>query len=122
MNDLEATLLAVAQIRVGNILSPGGLRLQRIINAESFRFPEIAERYEAGLKPTIDFLAGLFHRHEAQGHGVAGDPKTKALAFLSVIGGPTRAAILGQIVDTGVLDALIQDCVRLLMYGVCRVR
>ena len=120
VEDLETTLLAVAQMRVANILSPGGLRLQRIINAESFRFPEIAERYDDALRPTIDFLIGLFRKHAARGLGVAGDPKVKALAFLSVIGGPTRAAILGQLIDPEALDALIQDCVRLLLYGVCR--
>ncbi len=119
-DDLEATLLAVAHIRVANILSPGGLRLQRIINAESFRFPVIAERYDEGLVPTIDFLAGLFRRHEARGLGNPGDPKVKALAFLSVIGGPTRSAILGRLTDPTVIDALIADGVRLLLHGVCR--
>lgn len=39
--DLEATLVAVAHARVDHAMTPAGLRLQRVINAESYRFPEI---------------------------------------------------------------------------------
>ena len=64
--DLETTLLEIARIRVSNSLSPAGLRLQRIINAESFRFPEILQSYEDGALPAIKFLADLFRRHEGK--------------------------------------------------------
>ena len=118
-DDLEATLLAVARMRAANIMSPEGLLLQRIIYTEAFRFPEIAARYDALLHPTIDYLTDLFARHEAKGLGVAGDPRMKALAFLSIVGVPTRAAILGLPSDPAEIDATIRNCVHLLLHGVC---
>jgi TetR/AcrR family transcriptional repressor of mexJK operon len=67
-DDLEATLTAVARIRMANATTPAGLRLQRIINTESYRFPEIfAQAFEQGTRPTIDFLANLLRRHMQAG-------------------------------------------------------
>ena len=40
-DDAEETLLRIGQLLVANILSPAGLRLMRITNAESARMPEI---------------------------------------------------------------------------------
>src|SRR5687768_15979627 len=39
--DLETTLIAIAWLRIEQVLTPNGLRLQRIINAENYRFPEV---------------------------------------------------------------------------------
>jgi TetR/AcrR family transcriptional repressor of mexJK operon len=118
--DLETTLLAVARLRVASILSPAGLRLQRIIYAESYRFPEIVPRYDQSLHPAIAFLIDLFRRHEAEGLGIAEDPEVKALAFLSVVGVPTRGAILGQPIDLVAIDDLVTRSVKLLLHGLCR--
>ena len=54
-DDLEETLLNIGRILLANIMSPGGIRLLRITNAESGRLPEIgAFTYQRGTERTID--------------------------------------------------------------------
>ena len=46
--DLAETLESIARLRIGQVMTPNGLRLQRIINTESYRFPEIfTDNYRA---------------------------------------------------------------------------
>ena len=121
-DDLEATLTAVARIRMANAISPSGLRLQRIINAESYRFPEILTlAYEQGMRPTIEFLADVLRRHTKAGSIKITKPEIAATAFLSmVVGGPTRAIVWGRAVDESSLDERIRFCVRLFLDGARR--
>jgi hypothetical protein len=118
-DDLEATLKAVARIRMSNAISPAGLRLQRIVNAESYRFPEIFTlAYEQGMKPTLEFLADLLRRHTKAGTVKITKPDIAAASFLSmVIGGPTRAIVWGGSVDERALEERLRFCVRLFMDG-----
>jgi AcrR family transcriptional regulator len=118
-DDLEATLTAIARIRMANAISPVGMRLQRILNTESYRFPEIFTlAYEQGSRPTIRYLADLLRRH-AQGGGVrVEDAEIAAAAFLSmVVGGPMRAINFGGPVDEAALEMRIRTCVRLFLDG-----
>lgn len=119
-DDLEATLVAIAEIRLRNAISPVGLRLQRIVNAESYRFPEIFDlAYEQGTRPTIHFLADLLTRRADGGGLCIEDGQIAAAAFLSmVIGGPTRAIVLGGPVDEPAIEARIRICVRMFLNGV----
>jgi TetR/AcrR family transcriptional repressor of mexJK operon len=83
--DLEETLTAIAYLRIAKIMSPEGLQMQRILNAEAPRFPEIFDRfYEQAARPTVDFLAHLLRRHAATGVVAIEDPDRAALAFLSL--------------------------------------
>src|SRR3546814_12840717 len=62
-DDLEGTLTAVAGLRMRNANSADGLRLQHILSAESYRFPEIfAQASDPGTVPTLKFLADLPRR------------------------------------------------------------
>jgi TetR/AcrR family transcriptional regulator, mexJK operon transcriptional repressor len=117
--DLEVTLRAVARIRMTNAISPAGLRLQRIINTESYRFPEIFMlAYEQGSRPTIEFLADLLRRHSKAGTVKITKPEIAAASFLSmVVGGPTRAIVWGGSVDERALEERIRFCVRLFLDG-----
>jgi AcrR family transcriptional regulator len=119
-DDFEATLVAIAEIRLRNAISPVGLRLQRIVNAESYRFPEIFDlAYEQGTRPTILYLADLLTRHAAGGGLVIENAEIAAATFLSmVIGGPTRAIVLGGTVNEAALEARIRICVRMFLNGV----
>ncbi|HET8711149.1 MAG TPA: TetR/AcrR family transcriptional regulator [Spongiibacteraceae bacterium] len=119
-DDLEATLLAVARIRMSNATSPAGLRLQRIINTESYRFPEIFSlAYEQGSRPTIAFLTDLLNRHTRKGVVKVDKPDIAATAFLSmVVGGPLRAIVWGGAVDAAALEERIQYCVQLFLNGI----
>jgi TetR/AcrR family transcriptional regulator, mexJK operon transcriptional repressor len=121
-DDLEITLKAVARIRMSNAISPAGLRLQRIINAESYRFPEIFTlAYEQGMRPTLEFLADLLRRHTKAGTIKIAKPEIAAAAFLSmVVGGPTRAIVWGSVVDEAALEERIRFCVRLFLDGARR--
>jgi TetR/AcrR family transcriptional repressor of mexJK operon len=119
IDDLEATLRAVARIRMSNAISPAGLRLQRIVNAESYRFPEIFTlAYEQGMRPTLEFLADLLRRHSKAGTVKITKPDIAAASFLSmVVGGPTRAIVWGGSVDERALEERIRFCVRLFLDG-----
>ena len=115
-DDLEPTLLAIGRLLVANLMSPAGLRLLRLTNAESARMPEIgAYNVQAGTEPTIGFLADLFVRRAgqtAQAAGLAGQ------AFLNmVVGGPALTAAWGVAIDPAEVDTHTRYAVRLFLHG-----
>jgi TetR/AcrR family transcriptional regulator, mexJK operon transcriptional repressor len=114
--DFEETLLEIGRILVDNILTPAGLRLLRITNAEANRMPEIsAYTYEQGTKLTIDYLADLLQRRLAIDVLQARDA---ALAFLYlVVGGPANSAAWGVPVDLADVHRHARYCVRIFLYG-----
>jgi TetR/AcrR family transcriptional regulator, mexJK operon transcriptional repressor len=88
-DDLETTLKAIARIRLANAISPAGLRLLRVINAESYRFPEIPKlAYEQGQRPTIDYIADLLRRRHRAGEIKITRPELAAISFLGMVVGP----------------------------------
>ena len=119
-DDLEASLIAIARIRLANAISPVGFRLQRIINAESYRFPEIAlMAYEQGSRPTIEYLADLLRRHGELGEIGIEESLTLASTFLSMaVGGLSRGFFWGTATDETKLEARIPFSVRLFLNGV----
>jgi TetR/AcrR family transcriptional repressor of mexJK operon len=119
-DDLEATLIAIARIRMENSISPIGLKLQRIVNAESYRVPEVIPLYwEQGGRPSIRYVADLLERHAKQGRILADEPEMLAHGFLMlVVGGPTRAILLGAKVDKAEIDSRIRVYVKLFLDGV----
>lgn len=121
-DDLEAALAAVARIRVSNMMTPVAIKLQRILTAQSWRFPELFRAsYDEGMGPTIDFLCSLFSRHNALGEIAVEEPEWAATAFLSLAaGGPTRIIVSGNVLDEAELEAHIRFSVRLFLNGVCR--
>ena len=119
-DDLEETLLAVARMRVAHVMTPEGVKLQRIINAESYRFPDIfTAAYEGATAPLIEFLADVLRRHCATGSISVGRPKMAAAVFLSmVVGGPARVIGSGNRLDPKDLEERIAFGVRLFLNGV----
>jgi AcrR family transcriptional regulator len=115
--DLETTLREIARFRALNSISRAGLRLQRIINAESFRFPEILKSYEAGALPTIEFLADLFRRHQGRELGKLDDPAFDAMMFLSMVSAASRVVILGKQPDRAAILKRTEKCVALFLNG-----
>jgi AcrR family transcriptional regulator len=116
MEDLETTLLRVGQILLSNVMSPAGLRLLRITNAESTRMPEIgAYTYEKGTGPTLTYLADLLSRRL----GLAlPDSEEAAHAFLHlVVGGPATATAWGVVLDETSIDKHTKYCVHLFLHG-----
>jgi TetR/AcrR family transcriptional regulator, mexJK operon transcriptional repressor len=117
--ELETTLIAFARMRVAHFQGNAGMKLQRIINTESFRFPEIFSwYYEQSAGPAIGFLIDLLHRYESAGAVCIGDPVMAANAFMSlVVGGPVRIIGSGNFISEGEIEARIQYSVRLFLNG-----
>jgi AcrR family transcriptional regulator len=117
--DLAATLESVARLRIGQVMTPNGLRLQRIINTESYRFPEIfTANFEQSAKPVLDFVAGVLDRAIAAGQISPTDSGFAASAFMSmVVGGQVRAIVSGRGPARAELDRRINFTVRLLLDG-----
>lgn len=117
--DLEDSLLRIGQILVENIMSPAGLRLMRITNAESGRLPEIGVyTYKQGTDRTIAYLADLFRRRIPAGSPQIIDPEEAALGFLYlVVGGPASATAWGMVLEKSQIDKHTEDCVRLFLRG-----
>lgn len=119
-DDLAATLTAIAHIRIENVMTPQGIRLQRILNAESYRFPEIFDMATAqSSQPMIDFLAELLRRRVAKGEIALNEPERAAAGFLSLaVGGPTRSAVSGVPIEASELEARVRFSVQLFLNGV----
>ena len=117
--DLEQTLRNIARLRIDLVASPQGMKLQRIINTESYRFPEIfSEVYEIGALPTIRFLARLLKRETERGDLAIAEPALAANVFMSmVVSGPVRIIVAGVPLPSEEIDARIAFAVRLFLNG-----
>jgi TetR/AcrR family transcriptional regulator, mexJK operon transcriptional repressor len=117
--DLTETLASIARLRIGQVMTPNGLRLQRIINTESYRFPEIfTANFEQSARPVIDFVAGLLDRAIVAGKIAPTDSALAASAFMSmVISGQVRAIVSGRPLTEADMDRKIYFTVRLLLDG-----
>lgn len=117
--DLEETLIAVATARLRSAVSPDGVRLQRILNAEAYRFPDLSRiAYERGSQPAVRFIAEVLARHAAAGSIAVDDPELLGTSFLSlVIGGPAHGVLWGAVLDNDAVADRIRICVRLFLDG-----
>jgi TetR/AcrR family transcriptional repressor of mexJK operon len=117
--DLAETLASIARLRIGQVMTANGLRLQRIINTEGYRFPEIfTANLEQSARPVIDFVAGLLDRAIAAGQIAPNDSGLAASAFMSmVVGGQVRAIVSGRLPTEGEMDMKVEFTVRLLLDG-----
>lgn len=118
-NDLELTLLAVGKLLVTNVLSPAGLRLLRLTNAESVRMPEIStQNVRHGTEPTLSYLSDLFRRRLGGVNATIEDADQAAQAFLNlVVGGPASNAAWGMVIEPGEVDRHTRYSVRLFLHG-----
>jgi TetR/AcrR family transcriptional regulator, mexJK operon transcriptional repressor len=116
---LETTLTAIGRVRLGNNLSSEGVRLQRIVTAEAFRFPEIYRSYDTTSMTVVHFLAEVFEKYRQQEPGDwFADSELAATAFLSIVNAPARRAILGgRAPRASALDSYVDKAVRLFLDG-----
>lgn len=119
-DDLEATLAAVARIRIDNVTRPEVLKLQRILSAQAFRFPELLDiAFEVGTGPTISFLSKVFSRFNGREEIRVDDPERTAVAFLSlVVSGPARAFISGGGFSEEAVESHVSFTVHLFLNGI----
>lgn len=117
--DLAATLKAVARLRIDQVTTPDGLRLQRIVNTESYRFPEIfVAAFELDTVRVVDFVAGLLDRAAAAGEIAPTNAQQAARAFMSmVVGSQVRPIVAGRPTAPEKLDERVDFAVHLLLDG-----
>jgi AcrR family transcriptional regulator len=120
--DLRETLLRIARQRIANVATPVVIKLQRILTAQSYRFPELFNAaFDEGAGPTIAFLEDLFRRYSHQGQIHVLEPRRAAIAFLSlVVGGPARLIVAGNKIDAAEIEAHIRFTVDLFLKGISR--
>jgi TetR/AcrR family transcriptional repressor of mexJK operon len=121
-DDLEETLAAIARLRIANVATPVATKLQRILSAQSYRFPELFNAaFEQGAGPTVSFLSDLFVRYTTQGEINVTEPQRAAAAFLSLaVGGPARIIVSGNKLDDTEIEKHIRFAVDLFLVGVRR--
>ena len=119
-DDLEESLVGIGDILVANILSPAGLRLLRLTNAESVRMPEISTfSVRHGTDPTLHYLAELFERRASNG----ADWNLAAQAFLNlVVGGVSNNAGWGMSIEPVEAERHVRFSVRLFLNGLPGLR
>ncbi|WP_309141136.1 TetR/AcrR family transcriptional regulator [Novosphingobium sp. G106] len=117
--NLEKTLLTIAQMLLTNILEPAGMRLLRLSNAVSVSMPEIAAaNTRMGTEPTLAYLADLFRRRLLPEDAPAPEADEAALAFLHlVVGGPASTAAWGVVMEEEAIERHTRYCVRLFLHG-----
>jgi AcrR family transcriptional regulator len=119
-DDLEETLLRIARLMVANMMSPAGLRLIRITNAESYRMPEIgAYLHSRGSRQVVLYLTDLLRRRVKPGPEELPDLNDLATAFLNLMSGPARLNAWG-IGDEADVDKFVRQRVKLFLRGVLR--
>ena len=116
--DFEESLQRIGGILVRNILSPAGLRLLRLTNAEANHVDDIgAYNVRLGTEPTLAYLADLFARR-LPGCSEGQQAADAAEAFLHlVVGGPASGAAWGVPVDPVAIERHTRYCVRLFLRG-----
>jgi AcrR family transcriptional regulator len=116
---LEQTLFNIATLRVDQVMTPTGLKLQRIINTEAYRFPDIFTlSYELGALPVINHIAALFVRETEAGRLDVEEPYLAANIFMSmVVSGPVRVIVSGNYLPRAEIERRVRYAVRIFLDG-----
>lgn len=119
VESLEHTLINIAMLRIALVSTPEGMKLQRLINTESYRFPDIFQTYYGiAALPTVRFLAGILESETAAGRLAIGDPMLAANVFMSmVVSGPVRFLLSGNELGREDIDKRVRFSVRLFLKG-----
>ncbi|MBW8753951.1 MAG: TetR/AcrR family transcriptional regulator [Sphingomonadales bacterium] len=122
-DDLEQTLLDVSRTIVTTLMSPAGLRLIRITNAESFRMPEIGDyTYRRGHAQIARYLTDLLRRRIFAGDPAPPDLDDLATAYLNLLSGPARRDAWGLDEKPIDIDSFVRSRVKLFLHGVLPAR
>lgn len=117
--DLAETLTRIAMLRIELVSSPRGLKLQRIIQTESYRFPDIfTDSYDLGSRPAIQFVADLLERETRAGNLALDDFLEGANAFMSLtVAGPVRFILAASPLSRRQVEKRVAFGVRLFLDG-----
>ena len=117
--DIEQLLVNFAHLRLDLVTTPAGLKLQRIINTESYRFPEIFMLYyDIAARPVIERLAQILAALTSQGRLALDEPTLAANIFISMVAsGPVRSIVAGNALAPAEVEHRIRYAARLFLYG-----
>ncbi|MEY2944024.1 MAG: hypothetical protein RLY97_2038 [Pseudomonadota bacterium] len=117
---MQETLVKIAHLRVDRVMTPMGLKLQRIINTESYRFPDIfIQSYQLGALPVIKFLSKYLKNNVKKENLALPDPSLAANVFISmVVSGPVRIIVSGNYLDSQEMERRIAFSVNLFLNGI----
>lgn len=121
-DDLVQTLTNIAMQRISLLADEQGLKLQRLIEIESFRFPEIFHiAYGLHSGPTMRFIRRLLDEETAAGRLEISDTELATTIFMGmVVGGPARFITSGNALPEDELKRRISFAVNLFLDGVRR--
>jgi TetR/AcrR family transcriptional repressor of mexJK operon len=116
---IDDVLLALARRTIAGALAPEAVAINRIVMAESARFPSLAKHmHEQGWQRSNAAVAALLDRFAKAGQIEVEDTTVAADLFLSlIIGRQTRMAMLGIETDPEQVDQRVQAAVRLFLNG-----
>jgi AcrR family transcriptional regulator len=116
---IETILTRYAYLRIDLVTGPAGLKLQRIINTESYRFPDIFQSYyRIAALPVIRSLADLLAAETAAGRLSVEDPLLAANIFISMVSsGPVRIIVSGNHMSREEIERRVAFAVRLFLDG-----
>jgi TetR/AcrR family transcriptional regulator, mexJK operon transcriptional repressor len=121
--NLQALLLGLANVILRAAMTPHAIALNRLLVAESGRFPDLAAvvAREGATEEAIRLIAGVLERERRAGKLKLDNPVFAAQQFLyMVIAVPQRRAMgLGVPMTAAEADAWAQDVVNLFLNG-CR--
>ncbi len=117
---MHDTLVKIAHLRVDRVMTPMGLKLQRIINTESYRFPDIfIQSYRLGALPVIKFLSKYLKNNVKLENLTLPDPALAANVFISmVVSGPVRIIVSGNYIESQEMERRIAFSVNLFLHGI----
>jgi len=102
----ETVLTALGRRFLSILWSDNGIRLFRIVLAESGRFPELGRLfYESGPKPVVERLSLYLSRQHERGAVTIDDPTDAAWRFLGMVKDPTHMLLCLGVVDLPDMDA-----------------
>jgi TetR/AcrR family transcriptional regulator, mexJK operon transcriptional repressor len=119
--DLQEILRRLAGIILRAALSPQAIALNRMIVAESGRFPKLAAVTTGATEEAIRLIAGVLDREARAGNLALDNPTFAAQQFLyMIIALPQRRALgFGAPMSSAEIDAWARDVVNLFLNG-CR--
>lgn len=118
-NDFRQTLTNIAMLRINLVSTEQGLKLQRIINTESYRFPDIYTTYfKIAALPTSQFLTKLLKQETDAGRLAIDNPTMAAVVFMSmVVSGPVSLVVSGNPLTPDELKERVAFGVNLFLEG-----
>lgn len=119
VDDLEETLVRIAMLRIQLAGTAEGVKLQRLINTEAYRFPDIFQTYyEIAALPTMRFLANILEAETCAGRLAIDDAMLAANVFMSmVVSAPVRFLISGNELPAQDVDRRVRFAVSLFLKG-----